>query len=145
MKRFSLNPVLSAKDIPYPATLVFNAGVCKWQGKYVMLFRNDYGQTEESWRKTQASGQWPHLATNIGIARSRDGVHWTAGPKPVFQMRDDTLDDDNPAITTMVKRLLPMYLDKAMKSLSILEPMAKNVVALEALRALTLFCAERVV
>ena len=63
----------------------------------------------------------------------------------VFQMRDDTLDDDNPAITAMAKRLLPMFLDKAMKSLSVLEPMAKNVAALEELRALTLFCAERVV
>ncbi|MBP5543804.1 MAG: glycoside hydrolase family 130 protein [Kiritimatiellae bacterium] len=91
IRRHSSNPILSARDIPYDASLIFNAGVAKWQGEYVMLFRNDYGQTEESWRKTQASGQWPHLATNIGIARSRDGVHWTAGPKPVFQMRDDEI------------------------------------------------------
>ena len=55
----------SAKDIPYPATLVFNAGVCKWQGKYVMLFRNDYGFTEDSFRATVAAGSWPKISTLI--------------------------------------------------------------------------------
>ena len=43
VKRYSLNPILSKKDIPYPAELIFNAGVCKYQNKYVMCFRNDYG------------------------------------------------------------------------------------------------------
>ena len=43
MTRSPNNPILSAKDIPYPASLVFNAGVCKWQGRYVRLFRNDHG------------------------------------------------------------------------------------------------------
>ena len=54
IQRHSLNPVLSAKDVPYDASLVFNAGVAKWQGRYVMLFRNDYGQTEQSWRAIHA-------------------------------------------------------------------------------------------
>ena len=36
-------PVLTPSDIPYKATLVFNAGVTKFNGKYVMAFRNDYG------------------------------------------------------------------------------------------------------
>ena len=35
------NPILSAKDIPYEANLVFNAGVVKHGGRYVMLFRDD--------------------------------------------------------------------------------------------------------
>lgn len=35
------NPILSAKDIPYEANLVFNAGVVKYHGRYVMLFRDD--------------------------------------------------------------------------------------------------------
>ena len=91
IQRHSLNPVLSAKDVPYDASLVFNAGVAKWQGRYVMLFRNDYGQTEQSWREIHATGQWPHLSTNIGIATSADGVHWEVGPKPVFQMRDEEI------------------------------------------------------
>lgn len=36
-------PVLTYKDIPYRAALIFNAGVAKINGKYIMLFRNDYG------------------------------------------------------------------------------------------------------
>jgi len=35
------NPILTAQDVPYPAMLVFNPGVTKVQGKYVMVFRND--------------------------------------------------------------------------------------------------------
>ena len=39
--RYPGNPVLSARDVPYPAALIFNAGVAKLQGKYVMVFRNN--------------------------------------------------------------------------------------------------------
>ena len=82
------NPILSAKDVPYDATLVFNAGVCKWQGRYVMLFRNDHGVTEAEYKAVRARGGVPAISTNIGIATSEDGVHWEVGPKPVLQMRD---------------------------------------------------------
>ena len=34
-------PVLTKDDIPYDASLIFNAGVAKYKGKYVMVFRND--------------------------------------------------------------------------------------------------------
>lgn len=91
LHRHPLNPILSAKDIPFPATLIFNAGVCKWQGRYVMLFRNDYGVTEEEYRASRARGDAKGFSTNVGIATSLDGVHWEAGPKPVFQMRDDEI------------------------------------------------------
>ena len=40
-------PVLTKDDIPYNAALIFNAGVAKIDGKYVMVFRNDYGVTRE--------------------------------------------------------------------------------------------------
>ena len=88
MKRCPLNPVLSAKDVPYPASLVFNAGVCKWQGEYVMLFRNDYGATEEDFRAPGGGGRF---STNIGLARSPDGVRWTVAPAPVLAMRDEEI------------------------------------------------------
>ncbi|MBQ7721724.1 MAG: glycosidase, partial [Kiritimatiellae bacterium] len=92
MKRCELNPILSAKDIPYPASLIFNAGVCKWQGKYVMLFRNDYGSTEADWRSAAAEGRpLPGFSTNLGIATSDDGIRWTPGPKPVWAVRDDEI------------------------------------------------------
>lgn len=72
-------PVLTCKDVPYHATLVFNAGVAKFNGKYVMLFRNDYG--DESTKKL--------VGTNIGFAQSDDGVNWIVSAKPCLEWRDD--------------------------------------------------------
>lgn len=87
------NPVLSANDIPYEASLIFNAGICKYQGEYVMLFRNDHGSTEADWRAFNAGERTDHprFSTNIGIARSPDGIHWTPGPTPVFQLADEEI------------------------------------------------------
>ena len=61
----------------------------------------------------------------------------------VFQMRDDILDDDDPATTELAQRLLPDYLDKALKALEALTPYIKDKDALDDLRELTLFCAKR--
>ncbi|MBP9988367.1 MAG: glycoside hydrolase family 130 protein [Ruminococcus sp.] len=74
-------PVLTYKDVPYKATLVFNAGVTKYNGKYVMVFRNDYGDAE----KHKLEG------TNIGLATSDDGINWSVSPKPCFEMKDDEI------------------------------------------------------
>lgn len=91
--RHPANPVLAAKDIPYDAALIFNAGVTKYQGRYVMVFRNDYGKRPDS----------PHPAhTNIGLAFSPDGVRWTVQPKPCFEMHDeDVLRAYDPRLTVM--------------------------------------------
>ena len=111
MKRHPLNPILSAKDIPFKASLVFNAGVCKWQGKYMMLFRNDYGSTEEGWRAARAEGKpYPGLSTNLGIATSDDGVHWTPGPQPVWAVRDDeVLRVYDPRLTVVDGRVVVCF------------------------------------
>ncbi|MCX7840503.1 MAG: glycoside hydrolase family 130 protein [Anaerolineae bacterium] len=77
--RSPANPILTAKDVPFPATLVFNAGVCKFHGEYVMLFRNDYGSAET---------QTLH-GTNLGLAYSKDGIHWRVHPRPIFDWHDD--------------------------------------------------------
>jgi len=69
------NPILSAKDVPYEAT----AGVTKYQGRYVMAFRNDYFPTRQP-------GRWERIS--IGLAFSDGGVKWDAQPKPVSEMRD---------------------------------------------------------
>ncbi|MBC8062863.1 MAG: glycoside hydrolase family 130 protein [Clostridiaceae bacterium] len=82
IKRYEHNPILSAKDIPYEADLIFNAGVVKYQGKYVMIFRNDYGYIEGSRFK----------GTNLGLAFSDDGVSWRVQDKPFFSMED--IQDD---------------------------------------------------
>jgi beta-1,4-mannooligosaccharide/beta-1,4-mannosyl-N-acetylglucosamine phosphorylase len=76
--RHPANPVLSRESVPYPATLIFNAGVAKYQGRYVMVFRNDYGR----WGDTTFDG------TNLGLAFSRDGVHWDVQPKSVWDQTD---------------------------------------------------------
>ena len=66
VKRFAENPILTKADIPYPVETVHNAGVIKHSDEYVMLFRS-------------------HLRTGrsiIGLARSVDGIHFIADPKP---------------------------------------------------------------
>lgn len=80
VQRSTFNPILSKKDIPYPAELIFNAGICKFQGKYVMCFRNDYGCSKEDFAADTGS-----LQTNIGMAYSNDGITWDVLPKPVFK------------------------------------------------------------
>jgi len=42
IKRCERNPIMTASQVPYDAVLIFNAAVAKYQGKYVMLFRNDH-------------------------------------------------------------------------------------------------------
>lgn len=81
--RHAGNPILTKNDIPYESELIFNAGVCKFNGRYVMCFRNDYGRTKEDF----AAGK-TDLKTNIGIAFSSDGIHWEVGPEPVFALAD---------------------------------------------------------
>lgn len=92
LKRCTENPVLSADDIPYDASLIFNAGVTKYQGKYVMAFRNDYGTREQDWRNFHSgNGGSTRLQTSIGVAFSDDGIHWTPGPEPVFTLEDEEI------------------------------------------------------
>lgn len=74
-------PVLTYQDIPYKAALIFNAGVAKINGRYVMLFRNDYGDYD----KQVLEG------TNLGLAYSDDGIHWKAEPKPCFAVADNEI------------------------------------------------------
>ena len=62
-------PILTSADMPYDSMLVFNAGVTKFNGKYIMVFRNDYGTTPERYYET---GGIP--ATSIGVAISDNGI-----------------------------------------------------------------------
>ncbi|MDB5055606.1 MAG: glycosidase [Bacilli bacterium] len=84
IQRHSANPILDAKRVPYPTALVFNAGVTKFNGKYVMVFRNDYGSLSEETIE-------PASTTDLGIAYSLDGVNWEVGPKPCFKLHDNEI------------------------------------------------------
>ena len=83
IKRHPANPVLARKDVPYDASLIFNAGVAKYQGRYVMAFRNDVFKT---WGDISS---FSHL--NIGLAFSKDGVKWEVQPKPCFTLKDSEI------------------------------------------------------
>jgi len=77
LTRYTGNPVLSPSDLPYPSSLVFNAGVAKFNGKYVMVFRNDVAEIE---------GVNKFIDTNLGLAFSDDGINWDVQPEPCFSM-----------------------------------------------------------
>lgn len=63
-------PILTKEDIPYKAEFVFNAGVAKIKGKYVMIFRNDYdfdlSKYPQNWGE--------YRGISVGIAVSDNGV-----------------------------------------------------------------------
>ncbi len=96
IKRYSGNPILTPKDVPYPSGQVFNAGVTKWQGRYVMVFRNDYAHDER---------RHPEK-TNLGLAFSDDGIKWKVEPKPCFELRTSEIRRVyDPRLTVIEDRL----------------------------------------
>lgn len=77
MKRHPANPLLTKDDVKYEASLIFNAGIVKFKGRYVMVFRNDYGLRKDSVH--------PH-STNLGLAWSDDGINWQPDEKPLITL-----------------------------------------------------------
>ena len=66
VKRYKKNPILTKNDVPYPVATVHNAGMVKYNDKYIMLFRS-------------------HLHNGrsvIGIAESKDGYNFNVGTEP---------------------------------------------------------------
>ena len=84
-------PILTTADLPYPSALVFNAGVIKYRGEYVMIFRNDYGTDKDAY---ETLGQ-KFTGTSIGIARSKNGVDgWRVEPLPLCDSNDPDKDPE---------------------------------------------------
>ena len=76
-------PILTKNDIPYEAQLVFNAGVIKRNGKYVMVFRDDYGTDREAYEKKEGG----LYGTKVGIAVSDNGIDgWQVRPLPLIDL-----------------------------------------------------------
>jgi beta-1,4-mannooligosaccharide/beta-1,4-mannosyl-N-acetylglucosamine phosphorylase len=88
LTRYNGNPVLSAQDVPYEAGLIFNAGVTRFNGKYVMVFRNDYGITPDDFKPYNCgrTKQAPRSKINLGIAFSENGLDWQVAEKPLTLM-----------------------------------------------------------
>lgn len=77
-------PILTAADIPYKAQFVFNAGVAKIKGKYVMIFRNDYDFDISCYPKSWGDNR----GISVGIAVSDNGVDgWQVHEKPLVNMK----------------------------------------------------------
>ncbi len=69
VNRYEKNPILTRDDVPYPVETVHNAGMAKYGGRYVMLFR--------SHRRNGRS--------IIGLAESNDGFNFTVRPEPFLE------------------------------------------------------------
>ena len=94
--RYAGNPILAMKDIPYEATCIYNAGIAKYQGKYIMVFRNDVRTAYEEMGLKRI---------DLGIAFSDDGVHWTVSDKPFIPQSaietDEILRIYDPRLTVL--------------------------------------------
>jgi len=71
--RYKKNPILTKNDVPYQVATVHNAGMVKYQERYIMLFRS-------------------HLHNGrsiIGIAESKDGYNFKVGAEPFLTPSSD--------------------------------------------------------
>lgn len=72
--RYKKNPILTKNDVPYTVATVHNAGVVKYNDKYIMLFRS-------------------HLHNGrsiIGIAESKDGYNFKVAAEPFLTPSSDS-------------------------------------------------------
>ncbi len=74
MRRHAGNPILSAADMPYKASYVFNAGVARYRGKYYIAPRVDLYDDK---RHT------PALFIGTGFGASDDGIHFKMEPEQI--------------------------------------------------------------
>lgn len=73
VKRYKNNPILTKDDVPYSVATVHNAGMTKYNDKYIMLFRS-------------------HLQNGrsvIGIAESKDGYKFNVSSEPFLTPSTD--------------------------------------------------------
>ena len=84
-------PIMTPADLPYPCSLVFNAGVIKYRGEYVMIFRNDYGVDQAGYENENKR----FAGTSVGVARSKNGVDgWRFDPVPLMDSNDPDKDPE---------------------------------------------------
>ncbi len=68
LTRYEGNPILTARDVPFPANSIFNAGAVKFNGQYLLLCRVER----------------PNGLSELVLARSQDGRHFTVDNKPIL-------------------------------------------------------------
>jgi predicted GH43/DUF377 family glycosyl hydrolase len=100
ISRYEKNPILTKDDVPYPVATVHNAGVTKFNDRYIMIFRS-------------------HLTSGrsiLGLAESDDGFKFKVNGKPfmipakegIFQIYEEYGLED-PRITCMDDEYLITY------------------------------------
>jgi len=90
--RYKGNPILTKDDIPYPVETVHNAGVTKFNGRYIMLFRS-------------------HLDTGrsiIGLAESKDGFNFEPRPEPFMVPAEEPLFAEYEEFSVEDPRITPL-------------------------------------
>ena len=92
-RRHPANPILTARDWPYPAHTVFNAGACEVDGETVLLVRVEDRRGH----------------SHLTVARSRDGVgDWRIDPKPSFAPDPNSAEEvwgvEDPRLTWVEER-----------------------------------------
>lgn len=90
LTRHPANPVLAPPQCPQPCERAYNAGVAKWNGRYVMAFRRE-------WR---VAGQ---VESHLALAFSDDGIKFQVQPEPlhVIDYDDENLRAYDPRLTVM--------------------------------------------
>ena len=74
IRRYEGNPLLTKDDVPYPATLVFNAGVIKYRDLYYIAPRVDLFDEEYN---------TPALNISTGFGVSKDGIKFDMFPDTI--------------------------------------------------------------
>jgi beta-1,4-mannooligosaccharide/beta-1,4-mannosyl-N-acetylglucosamine phosphorylase len=103
IQRHPLNPIFTSENVPYPSVIAYNAGVVKYQGQYVMVFRNDYNWSDEEQKA---------IGFQIGVAYSDNGIsNWRVHPKPIleFQGGADVRGSFDPRLTILDGRVYITY------------------------------------
>ena len=83
LKKSQYNPLIKPSMVPFESTQTYNAGITKFKGKYVMLFRNDYNFTKADMQRLGGEA-FKLQKINLGLALSDDGIKWQIKPEPVL-------------------------------------------------------------
>ncbi len=78
IRRYENNPILTAENVPYKASLVFNAGVAFFKGKYYIAPRVDTFHYDEN---GNVKPPMANIATGFGT--SDDGIHFDMLPETI--------------------------------------------------------------
>ena len=99
--RYEGNPILTPEQAPFPSSMTYNAGVVKFQGRYVMMFRNVY------W-----DDPYKHYTQGMRLALSDDGLKWTIQKDFHFAI-EGVVNPEDPRRTVIEGRVYVCFVDNS--------------------------------